>query len=245
VNGRLVGRVALDAAQRGEMLALLRSHFEGVTAEQFERDLEQKSWVILVEDAQGRIHGFSTLILWHSTFRSERFRVVYSGDTIMDRQAWGTTALLRSWIDAVHRFARCDGDGKTYWLLICSGYRTYRLLPVFWREFWPRCDAATPPQTRALIDHLAAERFGRSYDRDRGLVRFPGAPRLRDELCRVPAGRLRDPNVAFFMERNPDWTRGDELVCLCDLSRANLNRAGRRVVEAERRTNGAARSAMA
>jgi hypothetical protein len=61
----------------------------------------------------------------------------------------------------------------------------------------------------------------------------------------VPAGRLRDPNVAFFMERNPDWTRGDELVCLCDLSRANLNRAGRRVVEAERRTNGAARSAMA
>ena len=245
MNGRLVERAALDSAQRGEMLVLLRSHFEGITVEQFEHDLEAKSWVILVEDTDGRIRGFSTLMIRHGIFRNECFRVFYSGDTIMDRQAWGTTALLRNWYDAVHSIARCDGGGKTYWLLICSGYRTYRILPVFWREFWPRHDAATPPKTQTLMDRLTSEHFGHSYDRDRGLVRLPRAPRLRDDLCQVPTGRLRDPHVAFFMARNPGWRLGDELVCLCDLSWANLNRTGRRVVDAERRTSGAARSALA
>jgi hypothetical protein len=95
------------------------------------------------------------------------------------------------------------------------------------------------------MNHLAVERFGRFYDRSRGLVCFPHAARLRDDLCRVPAGRLRDPHVAFFVTRNPGWRRGNELVCLCDVSRANLNRAGRRVIEAKSGTNDAARRDMA
>jgi hypothetical protein len=245
VNGRLMERGALNPTHRGEMLALLRSHFEGVTIEQFERDLEEKSWVVLIEDLEGRIRGFSTLVLWRETFGKRSLSIIFSGDTIMDRAAWGTTTLLRAWFDAVRRLTPRDAGGKVYWLLSCSGYRTYRFLPVFWREFWPRYDAATPTRTQALMNHLAVERFGRFYDRSRGLVCFPHAARLRDDLCRVPAGRLRDPHVAFFVTRNPGWRRGNELVCLCDVSRANLNRAGRRVIEAKSGTNDAARRDMA
>ena len=36
MNGRLVERAAVGAAQRSEMVALMRSCFEGVTAERFE-----------------------------------------------------------------------------------------------------------------------------------------------------------------------------------------------------------------
>ena len=48
----------------------------------------------------------------------------------------------------------------------------------------------------------------------------------------MTAERLRDPQVAFFARMNPGHARGDELACLTELSRANLTRAGQRMVAA-------------
>jgi hypothetical protein len=40
---------------------------------------------------------------------------------------------------------------------------------------------------------------------------------------------LCDPHVAFFLNRNPGWRRGDELVCLTEIAFENLTPAGRRM----------------
>jgi hypothetical protein len=118
--------------------------------------------------------------------------------------------------------------GRYYWLLLTSGFRTYRFLPVFWREFFPSRDRPTPGAMQELIDQLARERFGDAYDPARGIVRFPRPQRLRPALAALPAGRVADPHVAFFLTRNPG--HGDELVCVTELTEANLTAAGRRMV---------------
>lgn len=247
MNGRLMGRGELTAGQRNEMLGLMRGHFSGVTDARFREDLAGKDWVVLVEDAAQRIRGFSTLAVHPAVFRGEAIQVVYSGDTIVDRAARNSAVLARTWIGSVMRVTRgADADGRrVFWLLICSGYRTYRFLPVFWREFWPRHDERTPPDAQALIDHLATARFGRCYDWGRGVVRFDRAPALRPDLRRVPAGRRGDPHVAFFLDRNPAWHEGDELVCLCELAPRNLTPAGRRMAEPDSRANRAASGSLA
>ena len=51
-------------------------------------------------------------------------------------------------------------NGPYYWLLITSGFRTYRLLSTFWQRFTPRHDTQTSPHQKRLLDALAAERFG-------------------------------------------------------------------------------------
>lgn len=219
MNGRWIECDKLTGLQRAAMLALMQAHFDGVTATQFATDLAEKNWVILLEDGAGNIRGFSTLLVYESAVAP--VRVVYSGDTIVDRAAWGSSVLARTWIAAV-RELRAD-----YWLLITSGFRTYRFLPVFWREFWPWWNA---PQVPPLLDALARERFGHCYED--GLVRFERPQVLRGELQEVPTGREVDPHIAFFTSRNPGWARGDELVCLCDLSPANLTAAGERMVRA-------------
>ena len=76
--------------------------------------------------------------------------MVYSGDTIVAPEAWGTTALARGWITAVNQLRERYPRGKYFWLLLTSGFRTYRFLPVFWREFFPRYDATTPTEHQAL-----------------------------------------------------------------------------------------------
>lgn len=217
------------------MHALLDAHFEGVSRAQFECDLAEKNWAILLENDAGRLRGFSTLQVHRASFRGEPITVVFSGDTIVDREAWGSRALPRTWIGSVNTLRERHGSGRTYWLLITSGFRTYRFLPVFWREFFPRFDAQTPSETGALMNALATERFGGRYDAARGIVRFENPQVLRGELREIPRGRLEDPHVAFFAQRNPGFVRGDELVCLAELSPSNLTPAGRRVVRASQR----------
>ena len=230
----VVPRAELAAAQTGEMFALLTAHFEGVTRAQFERDLTEKSHAILITRDE-RLVGFSTLLAYETVFEQTPVSVVYSGDTIVAPEAWGTTALPRAWIAAVNQLRVTLPRGRYYWLLLTSGFRTYRFLPVFWREFFPCFERATPPESQRLLHHLARERFGEQYDAGSGLVRFTQPQRLRAELNQIPEGRAAaDPHVDFFLRHNPDCARGDELVCLTELSPDNLTAAGRRMVKPRR-----------
>lgn len=229
LTSRVVARSALNGVARAAMFALLARHFDGVTPEGFARDLAEKNRVILLERA-GELVGFSTLLVYETTFAGEPVSVVYSGDTIVARDAWGTSALPRAWINAVNQLRAAFPRGRYYWLLLTSGFRTYRFLPVFWREFWPRADAPFPPELQELRDQLARERFNGAFDPAAGIVRFVRPQRLRAGLAAVPTGRDADPHVAFFLAQNPGHVAGDELVCLTELSAANLTPAGRRMV---------------
>jgi len=225
-----VPRSRLGTTDREQMFDLLAQHFEGVTPTQFERDLSEKNWVILLHRSGGRLVGFSTLLAYETSFEGQPVSVIYSGDTIVSPEAWGSTALARGWIGCVRQLRQSCPRGRFYWLLLTSGFRTYRFLPVFWREFHPRFDALMPPESRKLRDHLAAERFGPSYAPGSGIVQFVHPQKLRGALCTVPEGRTNDPHVTFFVSHNPGHTHGDELVCLTELSDDNLTRAGRRMV---------------
>jgi hypothetical protein len=229
VRSRLVRREDLEEAEREGMLGLLSAHFSGVARERFESDLAEKNWVLLLEE-EGRLRGFSTLLIYETAAPDgEPVTVVYSGDTIVEPGAWGTAALPKSWIAAVRVLRERHPRGRLWWLLLTSGFRTYRFLPVFWREFWPHHDAATPREARELLDFLATERFGPCFSPETGVVRFPEPQVLREGLDEVPEGRLDDPHVAFFLKKNPGWSHGDELVCLTELAEGNLTSAGRRM----------------
>jgi hypothetical protein len=81
------------------------------------------------------------------------------------------------------------------------------------------------------ILHAFGERkFGEHYCRETGVVRLPGATPLRAGVADITEQRLRDPRVAFFAQKNPGYLNGDELARLTEISRANLTRAGERML---------------
>lgn len=228
--GTLTSRSALAPDVVGEMYTLIDAHFENVSRSRFELDLGAKNWVLLLRDAAGTLAGFSTILFYETELEGERVSVVYSGDTIVDPSHWGSPALARSWIAAVMELQSGASTSRIFWLLLTSGFRTYRFLPLFWRSFDPRFDAETLPETARRIGTLASTLLGDEYDPATSIVRFREPARLRPHLRELPVGRLHDPHVAFFLERNPGHTEGDELVCLTELSTANLTRAGWRMV---------------
>ena len=224
-----VSRAKLTPGERAEMLALIQSHFEGVCEEVFHRDLDAKDWVLrIVRD--GALVGFSTLQSYRAMVNGRCVNVIYSGDTVVSPEAWGSPVLARGWIALVRAIQSVHPTERWYWLLLSSGFRTYRFLPVFWREFWPRHDAETPADAHAMMQALAGDHFGDAYDAGAGVVRFDTPQRLRAHLAAVPEGKGNDPHVRFFLERNPGHSAGDELVCLTELGDGNLTAAGIRMV---------------
>jgi hypothetical protein len=210
------------------MFALLARNFHGVEPAVFQRDLAEKNWVVLLEDERGTLRGFSTFLMYATRAGGRPITVVCSGDTIVEPSAWGSTALPRAWIRAVYEARAGYPEGDLFWLLLTSGFRTYRMMPVFCRTFYPRFDMPAHPEAQSLLDALASERYGAAYAR--GVVRFSRPQVLRECLIGVPDGRSADPHVRFFLERNPGFVVGDELVSLGALALENLTAAGRRMV---------------
>lgn len=224
--------VAVGELSPPEIAALYDLFDECFVAERelFLRDLSLKNWVILLEDPESGLQGFTTLSLYETTAGDQPLSVVYSGDTLVRPAWWGTMELPRSWIKTVLSLS-AGMTQPLYWLLLTSGYRTYRFLPLFFREFHPRYDQPTPPGLQALLADLARARFGADFRCREGIVRFAaGATPLRTGVAEVTEERLKDPHIAFCLEKNPGHAQGDELVCLTLIHPDNLTAAGRRML---------------
>lgn len=221
-----VGSLAPET--RRAMLALMEAHYENVTADAFAADLAGKDAAVLLRDAEGRLRGFSTLARHDVEAAGTRASVWFSGDTVVEAAHRHTAALPRAWSRHVFADARARPGVPTYWFLICAGASTYRFLPTFYSHFLPAPGGSEPPPERALLDAVARERFGARYAD--GIVRLAHPTPLRPGVADLTAARLRDPHVAFFAARNPGWTQGDELACLCRIHPDNLTEAGRRMV---------------
>lgn len=195
----------------------------------FERDFRQKSYAILIRDANDLV-GFSTV----ERMEAERgLRVLFSGDTVMDPKNWGSQALAYTWLRQAGLVWAEAPDRPLYWMLISKGHRTYRYLPAFSRDYYPALDWPTPPRTRALMDLLGRTKFGDRYDVSSGTVR--AEPGLPTHVVGEIEGRRPNRYAEFFARKNPGYRRGDELLTLCRLAPETLTDRARRhfMVEVE------------
>ncbi len=87
IQFRLVPRAELTSPQKGEMFQLMSQHFDGVTPEQFARDLAEKNLALLLERHETLV-GFSTLLAYATMMEKKPVNVIYSGDTIVTPAAW-------------------------------------------------------------------------------------------------------------------------------------------------------------
>jgi hypothetical protein len=230
--GRIVPREDLTTRQRDEMFALMDRYYAGMQRESFEADLQEKKWVIQVVDSHTEaIRGFSTQMLLSVKSNGRTIRALFSGDTIVDRDCWTGNPLAKLWGRFALWLIDAHGGEDLYWFLISKGFRTYRFLPLFFHEFYPRRQAPTPKWAKETIDALAAAKFHDAYDPESGIVRQGAvACRLRAGVGDIDGGRASDPDVRYFAEQNPGHARGDELCCLAPLTRENFTRAAYRTI---------------
>ncbi len=230
LTGTILPVAQLQPSHTQQMFDLLSDYFLNVTRARFENDLSEKESAILLLDVNGDVKGFSTLMRICKVVDGQNVVAFFSGDTIVAREHWNESELPRVWSRHVFAEAAKVRDGRAYWFLISSGYKTYRFLSVFYREFFPSFRGETPRFELRVLDALAFQKFPREYDCERGVVRFAEPTPLRNGVATISENRLSDPHVAFFLKANPHHADGDELACLTELTPENLTPAGRRMV---------------
>jgi hypothetical protein len=223
VSTEVVSATELSVSLVAEMFALFEQGYEGTDWSRFQKDLQRKNDVVLMRDEAGHVVGFTTLAVFDEQTADGLVRVVFSGDTIVSAQHRGTNALNFAWIAHLARIRAEFPERPLYWLLISKGFRTYRYLSTFARSYvsGPRPTAALP--LIALRDRLAHRLFGANYDAERGILSWtPPRERLNEALAVLPEAGRASSVVKEFDQLNPNWSRGDELVCLCALDFDNM-----------------------
>ena len=127
---------ALSEQDRVRMFRLMCTYYENVKRAKFEADLAEKDGVLLLFDGEGVISGFSTFLLIESRFGGRNAFALYSGDTIVDKTFWGQMSLFQGFASVMIHFLE-QGKTPLYWFLLTKGIRTYLLLPLYFRRFYP------------------------------------------------------------------------------------------------------------
>lgn len=201
------------------MYSIMTTVYDGVDRDDFEADLAAKDDVILLRDPSGTTVGFSTQRVVKIEVDGRSIIGVFSGDTVIDPAHWGSPALFQT-------FARryiVERPDPWYWFLISKGHRTYRMLPTFFTTFWPTRRLATPGFEKSIMDAYATALYGDDYDQPTGVLAYAKQKdRLREGVAGITEQTLRNPDAAFFAAVNPGHVLGHDLVCLTELSPANL-----------------------
>jgi hypothetical protein len=218
---RLVPLAELDDACIDTMTRLYLAHYDGSNEARFRQDLAEKSEVLLLW-AEEELAGFSSFLYYSVMWRGESINIVYSGDTIVSPQHWKQQAMTFAGIARLGMVKRRAPQIPLYWFLLVKGHRTYKYLPVFAKTFFPHW-ARSNADLKALADHLASARFGADYDSAVGLVRFPVSHgHLNEKLAKIGEREQNKLTTRFFLEKNPDYRLGHELVCVCELTADNM-----------------------
>jgi hypothetical protein len=213
----------LSSRQIDRMFDLMQQYYDDVPRETFEKDLLEKSDVILLKSRDGVIQGFSTVLKFRRLMEGRRVSGVYSGDTVLNKDYWGGRILPKAFGLYVLKTILKSPFENHYWFLMSKGYKTYLLMTNNTLECYPRVGREIPLEVKRVRDAFYGERFGSSYDPANGWV-VPKATRtrLKDKVADIEPQYLVNPHIRFFAVANPGWKEGTELACVARLNLGTL-----------------------
>ena len=184
--------------------------------------------------------GFSTIkkinveLKNENNENSEKISGFFSGDTIIEKGvSWGIE-FQKEWIKycLLESKKNIKNGVKTYWFLISKGIKTYMYLPTYFKNFCPKVDYVESEIEKKIKDIYAKKIYGSRYCKENGIVKNDGTNDfLRENVVVLSEKQLKNKNIQFFLEKNPDYKKGNELVCLAEISFENLTNLGKRVLK--------------
>ncbi len=195
----------------------------------FERDLDKKQMVGLILDEQEVVQGFTTFAINPKDCGTENYNILFSGDTIISPNHWGSLVMVKGWCTAVGEIIATDRSKDWYWYLLSKGHRTYMYLPLFFHEYYPSVhDGSQDEKLKSIADRVSAILYPKYWLPKAGVLKFESdAGALSSELAQGTYARKKNEQVAFFLEKNPGFYRGDELVCTAELHPDNFKRSAK------------------
>ncbi|KPA13199.1 hypothetical protein MHK_006583 [Candidatus Magnetomorum sp. HK-1] len=198
------------------MFDIFKKYYSEVDFQTFISDLQKKNHIIMVRDKKTKIiKGFSTIMDMEVYYKGKKINGLFSGDTIIEKDYWGGTALQVAFFRYVFIKLITNPGMELYWFLISKGYKTYLLLANNFPEYYPRFDQPGTEKQKNLVRQFSEYLYADYYDPKKELIIFPGHTcKLKGDIAPISAKHLKNPKIDFFQKRNPTWQKGSELPCV-------------------------------
>lgn len=223
----------LTPTERATMFGLLSLEFLGARIEDFNKDLAEKECVVLLrkDNVEGEIVGFSTLMLLSLNIDDVQVKVVFSGDTTVlpeFRMSGGIgIGIGQYFLKTLDQFPRSE----IYYVLISKGWRTYSVMPFFFKDFAPKHDASTSDKLWQVMNAFGKYKYPNEYVPELGTVMFARETQrlIPGSMDAVPP-QNPDKHTQHFLKLNPTYLSGTELVCVAKVNMDNLARPLQRLL---------------
>lgn len=205
------------------MYSLMSQFYDNTDEAVFRRDFFDKDYCLaLYHDTDGLV-GFTTQKLVDVDVGGRTVHGMFSGDTIIHKAYWGDIELFRVW--ARFWFEYAERYDEFYWFLICKGYKTYRILPLFWTEFYPNYRCGAPENIKKIIDAYAEKLYQGDYNPESGVIEYKTVKdKLKNGVADVGEREMKNRDIAYFCEKNPNYTDGNDLACIARIDRSVLKK---------------------
>ena len=207
----IIERKYISKETSEKMFFMMKKYYENVSKVKFYSDLEEKEQVIILT-CNNELRGFSTQRFFEY---SNNTLIAFSGDTIIEKEHRNSTALPIAWIKLMLSVLETNPNKELYWILTSKGYKTYRFLPVFFNDYYPSRERKITNIEKEIIVKFCEKEFPSVFDKKNLLLR---ADEKSQRLCKgvadVTERRRKNKDIVFFEKKNPDHSKGDELICL-------------------------------
>ena len=212
--------------EKSQMYELMREFYDNVTEEIFLNDLMNKDYCIMLYNEKKNVKGFSTQKELSLDLDGKIVYGIFSGDTIIHKEYWGSPELFKE-------FARTfvkEGNEEYYWFLISKGYKTYKMLPLFFKEFYPNYKDKTPSFEKQIMDEFGKTKYPLDYNQITGVNEYKETKdKLKEGVADITEKQLKDRDIKYFIEINPGHKHGNDLICLTLLNQDNLRNTAKRL----------------
>lgn len=206
-----------------KMYLLMDEFYDNVQESIFRKDFFGKDYCLALYHDEDGLVGFTTQKVMEVSVGGRTVHGMFSGDTIIHKEYWGEVELFRVW--ARFWFAFAEQYDEFYWFLICKGYKTYRILPLFWTEFYPNGSGATPEYEKSIIDAYAGVLYPEEYNPVSGVIEYQSVKdKLKAGVADIGVREMKNKDIAYFCKANPGYIEGNDLACLAKIDKKLLKK---------------------
>ncbi|MGM0579956.1 MAG: hypothetical protein ACQETL_04715 [Bacteroidota bacterium] len=222
----------INFSSRKRMFELMFSCYNKITEDTFNTDLNKKQYVGLIKDQDNMVQGFTTFAINPNSTNESNYNVLFSGDTIIAPEYWGTQVMKYGWCKAVGSIIASDATKPWYWYLLSKGHRTYMFLPLFFKDYFPSIEPSeSDDQLKKIASDISLKLYGDCWKEEEGVIRFKESQgELKEELIQASYQKKGSKFVQFFLKKNPAFYKGEELVCIAHLHPENFLRSAKDLI---------------
>lgn len=207
-----------------QMYEIYEKYYENTNYELFQQDFLQKTGVFLVfAPKTNAIVGFSTIVERDFIIDGRARHAFFSGDTIIEKEYWGSRALQRCMIRYIVTTKLKHPTQPIYWMLISKGFKTYLLLTNNYITYYPNIENKNE-HLKDMIQAYCEQYYKEYYNKETGLLNFGDDYQpLKESVAPIHnVMRNKNKNIEFFESCNPTWIQGTELPCIGEMSWKDL-----------------------